>query len=324
MSIKVGLIGCGRVADIHINSFKKISDVSVAVICDVNETLGKKKAEELGAKYYKDYKDIIRNEKLDGMDICTPPFFHRDIAVDFLSAGVNVICEKPLSVSVKDAEDMIEAANKNKKILMTAFRHRFISWASEAKKFIEEGRLGKILMFRNRFAGSSQREGGWFADKKIAGGGCLTDTSAHSIDLFHYFVGDIKSVMACASTVIQKIETEENGIIIVEGINKELGVIEASWSSPHSQNIIEIYGDKGSIVMDYVKEIAVFKLDNEELTIKPKDIWTENFYLELDNFVKAIKGEEQPMVTGLDGLKAVRVTEAVYESINKRKKILIN
>jgi len=117
--IRIGVIGCGRIAGVHINGYARNNNVELVAFCDIKEDNAQQRAHRFNARSYTDYKKMIKEENLDGVSICTPPFTHKEIAIEALNKGINVLCEKPLAVSVNEAKEMVEAARNNGVLLLS-------------------------------------------------------------------------------------------------------------------------------------------------------------------------------------------------------------
>jgi predicted dehydrogenase len=184
----------------------------------------------------------------------------------------------------------------------------------KAKDLITRGRLGRILMYRNRFGGRIIMEGRWFGEKAIAGGGALLDTSIHSADLFRFLVGEVAEVSAIADTLLQRIDVEDSAALVLRSADGAIGVIDAGWSTPYGVNVIEIYGEKGAATVDYDRDQLRYRTDEMKgwRTVKPKG--ADRFTLEIRHFVDCVRGISRPQVTGEDGLKAQLIIEAAYRS----------
>src|SRR5262249_45199317 len=145
--------------------------------------------------------EMIRNESLTGVSVCTVPVTHRDIVIDVLRAGIHVLCEKPLTISVEHANEMLETAQDKKLLLLTAFKFRFYDEILHAKELIDRGSLGKILSFRLMFGGYIDMAGSWYSRKELSGGGIIMDNGPHALDLIRFLLGDVRNVTAYASSI---------------------------------------------------------------------------------------------------------------------------
>ena len=214
--LNIGLIGYKFMGKAHSGAFTQLPiyfgeeyRVNKKAICGRNTESVKKAALQFGwAEHEKDYKELIKRDDIDIIDVTTPSNFHKDIVMEALAAGKHVFCEKPLALNLADAREMLEAAEKSGVKHQIGFNYRFVPAIQLAKQLIDEGRLGRIYHYRARYlqdwATSPDFPLTWRFDKNICGSGALGDLGAHVIDLAHFLVGDIKTVTGMNETFIKK------------------------------------------------------------------------------------------------------------------------
>ena len=194
--MKVGLIGIGGMGNVHFNCYKKIDGMEIAV-ADIRVDMAKEKINNESIPVYASYEEMIKAEKPDFVDICTPSYMHTDMAVKAMELGCHVLCEKPMSISSGEAQRMIEAKEKYGKLLMTAHVVRFMAPYVYLKSVVDSGELGKpvhIIMHRLSEAPKWSWEN-WMLDTAKSGGVTL-DLSVHDIDFMQYVFGQPKSIEA--------------------------------------------------------------------------------------------------------------------------------
>jgi len=316
---KVGVIGCGGIGGVHLSQYAKVEGLTLTAVCDSDPAKARKAGETYGVPFYTSHQEMLGKEALDAVDICTPPAFHYQAAIDAIATGCAVLCEKPMAVSVEEAQGMVEAAAKKGVFLMTAFCHRFHEPVVLAKQAIESGKLGKVISFRNRFSGKFEGvEKTWFSKKEIAGGGNFMDTTVHSVDLFRYLAGEVVDVVAKAKTFLPGISVEDTGVMLLEAESGTLGTLECSWLTPFTENIIEIYGDRGAAIVDYNRGgVRIRSLEDSdwvqpELTLKE---WDHRFRLEIQHFADVLHEKCAPKVSGFDGLRSIEIIARAYASL---------
>jgi predicted dehydrogenase len=209
---------------------------------------------------------------------------------------------------------MVEAARTGGVPLMTAFCHRFHEPIMIVRRLVEEGSLGRVVMFRNRFgarfAGIADR---WFSKPELAGGGVLMDTSIHSIDLFRHLIGEVQGARSLRRTFIPGLEgVEDSAALLLESENGAIGVIEASWDTPFSMNVVELYGERGAAIVDYDTGVFRYRLDGDGDWRRPELGSMDRFERELRHFAGVVRGSEKLTVTGEDGLRAVEIVYQCY------------
>jgi len=316
---RIGIIGCGGIAKAHINAYQKNSDVNLVAFCDIQRAKAEEWAEKVGGKAYSDYSEMLENEHLDGVSVCTPAPFHKEPVVDCLRRGVSVLCEKPLAHTVEDAQEMVEASKRAKGILMVGFCYRFYEPVRKARELVEKGTLGKIISFRTRFA--SKWEGGgrtWFGKKNFAAGS-LADTASHAIDLFRFLIGEPVNVSARLSTFYPHFEVEDTGTILLQSADGIIGIIESSWATPFSESVTQIYGTDGVAIVDYHLNQLRYKTEKTSQWTEVKQKGPDRFELETRHFVTCVSTGTEPLVGADDGLKALKILDATYRSVGEKK-----
>jgi predicted dehydrogenase len=310
--LKIGLIGCGGIGAVHARSWAKVDGAAVTAACDADLA----KAEATGARAYADVDAMLASEQLDAVDICTPPHVHSSIARAALERGLAVLCEKPLARNPAEAREITEAAERAGKTLMTAFCHRFEPGVEYVHGMIRDGKLGRVLMFRNRFGTRFNGvEDRWFSSADIAGGGALMDTSVHSVDLFRHLVGEVADQSAAVNTFNPAIKGVEDSVaMVLKSTDGAIGVIEASWMTPWSSNVVEIYGELGAAVIDYDSGETRYRLQGDDSWTKAVLSDGNRFVEELRHFAAVLRGDTSLRVTGQDGLRAVEVIHGAYSS----------
>jgi len=308
--MRIGIIGCGGIAGQHIRGYQACEDVEIAAGADVDIQRAIDVAGEEHA--HTSFHELLANEQLDAVSVCTPPKFHKDAVCAALEAGVNVLCEKPLAYDAAEAREMVETAQRTGKLLVTGFCHRFHEPVMHAKELISSGRIGKVIMFRNRFGGKADMTQVWFSNPEISGGGTLPDTSIHSIDLFRYLVGNPIKVAGALATADRRYRVEDCSVIMLQTRDGAIGTIEASWTSPGSANVIEIYGTDGAIVVDYSKANVRFLDSGASEWKEIENTRPDRFVLQARHFVDCVRDGSKPIVDGTDGLRANEIVDSAY------------
>ena len=201
--VKIGLIGAGNIANTHLEAYQNVPDAEIVAICDINPKRLEKTANRFNIeRRYPDVESMLAaNPDLDAADVCVWNCNHAECTIKALNAGLNVLCEKPMAYSVKEAEEMLAVAEKNGKLLMIGFVLRFSDDAKIAMDFINKGYLGDIYYSKAQYVRRHGNPGGWFSDKSRSCGGPIIDLGVHVIDLTRYMMGNPKpvSVYAVAS-----------------------------------------------------------------------------------------------------------------------------
>jgi|SoiMethySBSTD1v2_1073268.scaffolds.fasta_scaffold00140_16 perosamine synthetase len=319
--VRVAIVGCGQMGRWHLDSYKSDPRVELVAFADTSLERADSFAREVGGRAYRSHAEMLVNESLDAVSLCTVPSTHRDIAIDVLRAGAHVLCEKPLATSVGDAEEMSRAAKEHRRLLFTAFKFRFHDEVRRAKELIDSGSLGRILNFRLMFGGYIDMHGQWYAQKALAGGGIIMDNGPHAADLMRYLFGDVKSITAQVAR-IQNLEVEDTAKLDVCMTNQTAGTGDLSWSVRiPSRSYLEIYGEDGAA-----------SLDPEGITYRFKT-WSEwkrevnavdskgAFARQVHYFVDAVLGQNPLALGNGEGVASQRVIDAAYQSVQAGRRV---
>ncbi len=324
--VKVGMISF---AHMHAYSYAlaltMLSDkVEFVGIADDNEVRGKNALDKFGAKrYYKDYNELLAQD-VDAVIICSPNVAHKEMAVASAKAGKHILCEKPISITIADAQAMIEASEENNVQLMTAFPCRFTASSIQTKQMLEQEAIGEILAIKGTNHG--RMPPGWFLEKEKSGGGAVMDHTVHVVDLWRWFFGkEIVEVYAEIDTLLHDVDIDDCGILTVEFENGMFASLDASWSRPKSfptwgDVTMEIVGTEGVIDLDlFAQNMAVY---SDRTMSTDWVFWGENMDLAMiTDFVEAVETGSSVKVTGWDGLKAMEVALGAYKSASEGKPV---
>jgi predicted dehydrogenase len=286
--IRIGIIGCGQMGRWHLDAYKSNPKVDLVAFADTQLDRAQQFEREVGAKQYSSHLEMLENERLDGVSICTLPATHKEITLDVLNAGVHVLCEKPLAISVAEAEEMSRKADEKRLLLLTAFKFRFFDEVMRAKELIEKGRLGNILNFRSMFGGFMDLSGTWYVRKELSGGGVIMDNGPHAVDLVRFLFGEIEAIDARISHRVNG-EVEDTAKLTMELKTGAVGTCDLSWSfSAPSKTYLEIYGEEGTVLLDLEGMTYKFNTWNEWKRISNQTNGKEAFARQIDHFVGAI------------------------------------
>ncbi|MFK7822118.1 MAG: Gfo/Idh/MocA family protein [Planctomycetaceae bacterium] len=337
MATGFGIIGCGMIANYHA---KAIEDLRGAkVIGCFNHTTKKAKAfaEEYGCKAYETLDDMLADPEIDIVNICTPSGAHLEPAVAAAKAGKHVVVEKPLEVTLKRCDKIIDACEKNGVKLCTIFPSRFSEVNQVMKASIDAGRFGKLTLGDTYVKWWRSQEyydsGGWRGTYKLDGGGAFMNQAIHNVDLLYWFMGDVAEVSAVTGTLAHKrIEVEDVAVACVKFKNGAMGVLEATTAAwPGLLKKTEIHGTTGSAIVEqdhlltwtFEKKLAKDKTILKKFGAKsevsggasdPNAISYAGHLAQIKDFVKAIKTGGTPAVDGKEGRKSVEIILAIYKA----------
>lgn len=333
-----GIIGCGMIARWHANAIKSIPGVRLVAVTDTYEQFRKAFAKEYEVKDFDSVEDMLKSSEIDVICICTPSGLHAPLAIQAAEAGKHVIVEKPMALTLKEADDVIKAVEENNVKMAVISQLRFTPAVMKIKETVDSGALGKLVcgdIYMKYYRSQEYYDkGGWRGTWKMDGGGALMNQGIHGIDLLLYMMGPVKSVFAYARTLARKIEVEDTASAVVEFKNGAVGVIQGTTSVfPGAPRRLEICGDKGTIVLEE-DSITSWCIEGQEIPEDVKLGHTENmsasnpsaFGIEghikqISDMVDAIKNDRKPMVDQYDGKRPVELIVSIYEASRTGKPV---
>ncbi|MDQ0972509.1 UDP-N-acetylglucosamine 3-dehydrogenase [Neobacillus niacini] len=320
--MKVGIISFAHPhAYGYADSLRKIDGVQIVGIADDDQRRGENAAAKYNTKFFKGHEELLQQD-LDAVIITSENCKHREHVVAAAMAGKHILCEKPLATKVEDAKEMIEVCKQNQVILQTAFPVRFNSAVVRAKKIIENGELGQIFAIKGTNRGTNP--GGWFVDRAKSGGGAVIDHTVHVVDLMRWFMGaEVKEVYAEIDNTISSGSIDDCGILNIQFENDVFSTLDCSWSRNETYPTwgdvtLEIIGSEGNLKVDaFAQKLDVYAPNGVNW-----NYWGDNMDFELVNdFLTSVSNGKEPSISGFDGLKALEVALAAYESSEKRQPI---
>jgi predicted dehydrogenase len=323
--LRFGLIGAGAIAQSYAQAFKNSEWAHLVAVADVREDASRKLAQEAGCQSYDSYEAMARKAKIDAVIVCTPPATHPQICLYFVERRVHVLCEKPLSIELKAARSMVEAARQAGVKLTMASKFRYVEDVVRAKGIVSSGILGEIVLFENAFTSRVDMAARWNADPKISGGGVLIDNGTHSVDLMRYFLGPLSEVQVVEGKRVQGLTVEDTVRIFVRSVGGVMGTIDLSWSiNKELDSYINIFGSHGSVFVGW-KESKYRQSSSRDWVVFGKGYnKIQAFRSQIDNFAKAIRGEEALLITPEDSLASVEVIEAAYGALRQSRWTAVN
>ncbi|MCG3418067.1 Gfo/Idh/MocA family protein [Oceanobacillus jordanicus] len=335
-AVRVAVIGCGSIAKHrHLIEYDLQPGVEITAVCDIVEERAKAAAEKYGATAYTDYETLLKEEEVDAVSVCLPNYLHAPVSIAALEAGCHVLCEKPMATSREEAQQMIDAANKNEKKLMIAHNQRFVPSHQKARELIEQGEIGKIYSFRTAF-GHGGPEGwsvdgkdSWFFQKEKAFIGAMGDLGVHKADLMRYLLGEEFTEVAgfVESSAKEGSDVDDNAVCILKSASGVVGTLAASWAySAKEDNSTVIYGEKAtlrleddpnfSLVAQYVSgEVVKYELGG----IQTNDSGGQTTSKVIHHFITSITENTNPPIDGEDGKKSLEVILNALESAETKR-----
>jgi predicted dehydrogenase len=314
---KLGIVGAGSIGALHVETAAALPEVHLAAICDVRAEIAEQAARRTGARAYTSYQGLAYEERLDGVIICTPPSTHQELAQFYLERGIDVLCEKPLSIDGAGARDMYACAGRNGRLLMLASKFRYVEGVVAARQLLREGALGSIRHAEIVFVSNVDMSSRWNSDPKQSGGGVVIDNGTHAVDLCRYLFGPVNSVAAVAYARGKEMPVEDSAYLYL-GVPNGAGVtVDISWSLERKfEHYIRIYGEHARLVVGW-QETTLARGSREATVIAPAYSKQQAFIALLRDFVLASSGHGRPRINADDALASVDVIDAAYASIRE-------
>lgn len=353
--IKIAVIGTGGISECHINGYLKNPDTELYALCDINKERVTEKAKRYGVpleRTFTDKDEMLRVlPEIDAVSVCTWNSAHAECTIAALNAGKHVLCEKPMAMNAQQAQAMLDAARKNKRILMIGFVRRHGRDAKLVKDFIDRGSFGDIYYAKAMYMRRNGSPGGWFSDKSRSGGGPVIDLGVHVIDLTRYLMGNPKPVSVFAATNdklknrpgIKKAgvsdykasdvknddiyDVEDFACAMIRFDNGAVVNLETSFSiNGKPSGEIDLFGTKAGCNID--PEVHIYNVTNDYLTDcnfygDTSFDFSSSFEAEVFHYVDCIMGRAQCIAPGEDGLEIMKILDAIYESAKTGHEVIL-
>lgn len=340
---KIAILGAGFISDIHVECYQRFVPEAMVVAVYTRHA---EKAKAFAAKHHiekwtNDLDDVINNSGCNVVDICLPNYLHATATLKAAAAGKHIIIEKPLAVTLEEADTMIAACKNAGVKLMYAEELCFAPKYERVRQLVKEEAVGDIYMLKQSEKHSGPHSD-WFYDINLAGGGVLMDMGCHGIAWFRWMLNNAKavSVYATMATVLHKHRTkaEDNSVVIIEFENGVTGVVENSWAKHGGMDDkSEVYGTAGVIYADlfmgnaaiaYSKHGFGYAMEKADTTMGwsfPifEEAFNQGYPHELKHFIECVQQDKEPLVTGEDGRAVLEIIYAAYASAGQGKKILL-
>lgn len=344
MSVKIGIIGCGKIAQVrHIPEYEANKDAELYGFYDINQDRTRELAEKHHCKAFASYEELLADPQIEAVSVCVANHAHAKISIAALKAGKHVLCEKPMAVTLEECEAMVKAARESGRYLMIGQNQRLAKAHIKAKEMIAEGAIGKVLTFRTTFGHGGPEtwsvDSGkdvWFFDKNKAAMGAMADLGIHKTDLIQYITGQKVIETQAVLTTLDKrngsgelIGVDDNAICIYKMDGGAIGTMTASWTYyGEEDNTTIIYGTKGILRLydDPQYSVQMVAADGTITNLEIDQIQTNDNQTSsgvIDLFMESVAGNTPPEISGESVLHAMRAVFASIESSKQGKLIRI-
>ena len=335
--IRIALVGCGRIAKNHFGSIETYpDDFELVAVCDNASEALKLATDTYKVSGYLSLTEMLKNEELDAVSICTPSGIHPDQTVEIAEAGVHVISEKPMATRWSDGVKMVKACDEAGVRLFVVKQNRRNTTLQLLKRAMDEKRFGRIYMVNlnvfwtrpQEYYDQAKWRGTWELD-----GGAFMNQASHYIDLVDWLIGPVEKVQAMMGTLERDIEVEDTGVVNIKWRSGAMGSINVTMLSypKNFEGSITIMGEKGTVRVGglAVNEIQHWEFEDErdyDTTIKDANYETTSVYgfghpLYYKNIIDVLRGQAEPETDGREGLKSLEVLIATYLSAKDGKTV---
>lgn len=349
--MKTGVVGCGWIGQsVHIPNYVQNPRSELVAICDTNEELLSKTKEKYNVKYaFTDYEELLEGDLVEAISVCTPTSTHSKIVVDAASNDIHTLCEKPLALNMKEADEVLEAVSRSKIKFMVGFNCRFLPNHVRMRNYTNEGKIGRIITSRGEviatmgpFGNDVDKE--FYRKETEKRVGAFFDMGVHLVDLFIWLFGKPIEVYASTMTFTEGVSADESSVVLVKFNNDILTSITVAWLylpdylSMSNNKMLEIIGTEGKLESDlfgpslyfYSKNSLASKIGGK-IRILPRHLnpkvpdealrWS--YEKEIDSFLRAILEDKRPSITGEEAREVLRVTLAAYESSRTKSVVIL-
>lgn len=337
--LRFALVGCGRIAKRHAELLGKgqIAHAQLAGVCDIVP----RKAQQFGAQFavphFEDMHRMVEMVRPDAVVVLTESGHHAQHVIELARHGCNIVVEKPMALTLDDADAMIHACDEAGVRLFVVKQNRFNVPVVRLRQALEKGRFGRLVLGTVRVRWCRTQEyydqdpwrGTWALD-----GGVLSNQASHHVDLLEWMLGDVDSVFAKSATALVNIEAEDTAVVVLRFRSGALGVIEATTATRPAdlEGSLSLLGEFGSVEIGgfAVNEIRVWKFahpdpdDAEVMTrysVNPPNVYGFGHQAYYEHVIDCIRNDKQQLVDGLEGRRSLELISAIYESIETAREV---
>ena len=307
----VAVIGTGFWGKNHARVYKELASTELVAICDVNAEIAKSIADQFGVKAYTTSTRMLKNEEIEAVSVCTWSTSLAKEALKALKAGKHVLVEKPMAANTRQAEKLLETAEKNDLHLTVGFLMRFIPGLQHIREAVENKKIGELVCV------AAKRVSQW--PERIGDVGVVKDMAIHDIDVMRYIFNEDPITVYAKTGSMRHKKFEDYAQIMLTYKDGKSAFIESNWLTPYKTRTLTVTGSDAIMRLDYITQELWIEEPKE--TLQPRYPWQEPLKLELQHFADCILAKKKPLITAADGLKALQIAEAALQSSSKNKAI---
>lgn len=307
----VAVIGTGFWGKNHARVYRELAETELKAVCDIDAERARDAAGQFGVKAYTSSTRMLENREVEAVSICTWSTSLAKEALKALKAGRHVLVEKPMAANVKQAKTLLEKAEKERLHLTVGFLMRFIPGLRHIREAVENKEIGDLV------CATAKRVSQW--PERVGDVGVVKDTAIHDLDVMRYiFKEDPVGVYAKTGNMRHR-KFEDYAQIMLTYESGKSAFIESNWLTPYKTRTLTVTGSEAILKLDYVTQELT--IEDVKGNVQPRYAWQEPLKLELQHFAKCILGKEKPVITGVDGIKALQIAEAALKSSAKGEAI---
>jgi len=341
MKYKFAVVGCGRILRKHFDAITHIDNAELVAVCDTDMEKAEAAGLMAGVPFYISYDVMLKQESVDIVSILTPSGLHAQQTIDIVKKyKKHIVCEKPMALTLDDADEMIKVCDENSVRLFVVKQNRYNLPVQKVREAIDENKFGKIHLGTVRvrwcrdqaYYDRDEWRGTWELD-----GGVITNQASHHIDLLEWMLGDPVSVMAKTATFLVDIEADDTALAIIRFKNGALGLVEATTATRHKdlEGSLSIMGENGTAVVGGFAvnkmETWNFKGESSEEAEKvvnkfaemPPNVYGFGHTRYLEHVLDCIENNKKALVDGFEGRKSIELINAMYESAETGKEVYL-
>ena len=333
------VVGCGRIGKRHAEllSSGAVKGAYLAGVCDTDDERAAAFASTYSVPAFSDIEQLCESVEVDVANVCTPSGNHAETASGLAHLGVHVVVEKPMALTLEDADKMILACAKNQVKLFVVKQNRFNLPIRRTREAVEAGRLGRMVMGTVRvrwcrdddYYRQDAWRGTWEQD-----GGVLANQASHHIDVLEWMMGEVESVYAVARTALVDIDVEDTAVAVLKFASGAIGLVEATTATRpiDLEGSLSLLGEKGTIVVggfalnrletwNFSDLVEADSVTLEEFSVNPPDVYGFGHRMYLEHVVDCVRDNSRQLVDGAEGRRSLELILAIYDSIETGQEV---
>jgi UDP-N-acetylglucosamine 3-dehydrogenase len=307
----VAVVGTGFWGKNHARVYQELESTELVAVCDVSAERAKSVANQFGAKAYTNSLRMLKNKEIEAVSVCTWSTMLAKEALKALRAGKHVLVEKPMATNTRQAEKLMETAEENGLHLTVGFLMRFIPGLKHIREAVENKKVGELV------CATAKRVSQW--PERIGDVGVVKDTAIHDIDITRFISGEEPCSVYAKTGSMKHTKFEDYAQIMLTFEDGKSAFIESNWLTPYKTRTLTVTGSEAIMRLDYITQ--ELWIESAEKSLQPRYPFQEPLKLELQHFADCITKKEKPVITGTDGLRALRIAEAALQSSVKNQAV---